>query len=146
MALSLALCLLSVFWHPKTVKIFPNIMLGFLLYYLVAMYTREYQKNSLRVLIVSALNTIFAILQSFGIHWFYKPSGRIDGLMCISSHLGMYQALAVPICYWLNPWFVIIPIIGLLLSKCLIANIAVSVAMIIYLREVGKKYGRFGSG
>ena len=135
LALSLALCLLSVFWHPKTVKIFPNIMLGFLLYYLVAMYTKNIKKIACAVLIVSALNTIFAILQSFGIHWFYKPSGRIDGLMCISSHLGMYQALAVPICYWLNPWFVIIPIIGLLLSKCLIANIAVSVAMIIYLRR-----------
>lgn len=41
--------------------------------------------------------------------------------MCLSTHLGAYQAIVLPICYALNPFFVIVPIIGIVLSKSITA-------------------------
>ena len=113
----LGLCALSISLHPKTIVMFVPIFLGFLLYYLVVNYTKNIKKLLYVIIAISFLNTIFAVLQFFHIDLIYKTFNRIDGLMCISSHLGAYQAIALPICYIVNPFLSIIPLIGLLLSK-----------------------------
>ena len=128
-------CVLSVYFHPKTITNFHNIFLGFLLYYLVVSYTRNVKSVLKVVLFVSLFNTIFAILQFFDIHWIYHKTPEIIGLMVLKSHLGIYQALAIPICYALNPWLSIIPIIGLLLSKSLTAIIPAIIGMAYLLRN-----------
>ena len=115
------MCFLSVCFHPIGIRLFGNILFGFLLYYLVIVYTKDYKKIFKIILLVSLLNTIFAILQFFHINLIYRATGRIDGLMCMSTHLGIYQVIALPICYALNPFFAIIPIIGILLSKSVTA-------------------------
>jgi len=117
----LGLCALSVLLHPKTLSAFILLFLGVLLYYLVVSYTKN-TKNIKRLLYViigiSALNTLFAILQFFKINIIYNLwLGSIVGMMFTPSHLGAYQALALPICYAVNPFLAIIPLIGLFLSK-----------------------------
>lgn len=113
--------LISVFLHPISVRNFGNVFLGFLLYYLVVVYTKDYKKLFKFIAIVSIINCAFSLLQYFGIHLIYRPTGRIDGLMCLSTHLGVYQAIALPICYAVNPWLIIFPIITITLSKSITA-------------------------
>lgn len=117
------LCILGVFLHPKTIQNFHNIFLGFILYYLVVVYTKN-TKSVLKVVVaVALLNTVFSILQCFGNYFPYKPKPDIIGLMSYKSQLGIYQGLALPICYAFNPFLSIIPLIGLLLSKSVTAII-----------------------
>lgn len=108
---------LSVCFHPIGVKVFGGILLGFLLYYLVTVYVKDYRKLFKFILCASALNTIFALLQFFGINLIYRATGRIDGLMCSSVHLGAYQLIVLPVCYAINPLLALIPITGIILSK-----------------------------
>lgn len=133
-------CILGVFLHPKTIQNFHNILLGFLLYYLVVVYTKNI-KTVLKVVVVAALlNTIFAIFQFFNVFLIYHPRySEIFGLMNYKSQLGIYQGLALPICYALNPYLSIIPLIGLLLSKSVTAIIPAIIGMI-YLLIKRKKF------
>lgn len=117
--------LLSIFLHPLGVKNFVTVFLGFLLYYLAVVYTKSPKRVLMAVVIIAVLNTVFAVLQYFKINLLYSPTGRSDGLMCLSSHLGVYQALAMPVCYSAHPLLLFIPLAGLLLSKSFLA-IAVS--------------------
>ena len=112
---------LLVLLHPISVRMFGNIFLGILLYYLVTVYTEDYKRIMNSVVFVSILNTVFALLQAVGIFLIYAPTGRIDGLMCTSTHLGIYQTIALPICYAVNPWLTIFPIISIVLSKSVAA-------------------------
>jgi len=130
-----ALCIWSVFLHPKTIQNFYNIFLGFLLYYLVVTYTKNAKSILKVVVIVATLNTLFAILQFFHINLIYYPKADIIGLMSYKSQLGIYQALALPICYTLNPYLSIIPLIGLLLSKSVTAIIPAIIGMAYLFRK-----------
>ena len=138
MALFLGLCALSVTFYPKTFLSFIPIFLGILFYYLVVCYAKNIKKLLYPILLVSALNTFFAILQFFKIYWIYNPptsdnyiiQGRYDGLMAISNHLGIYQALALPVCYAIHPLFSIIPLTGLLLSKSATGILAGAIGMV----------------
>ena len=135
LSLFLVACLVSVFLHPISIKISVNIFLGFLLYKLVIEYTKNIKLVLIPIVIVCILNTIFAVMQSFGIHLIYNDTGRIDGLMKISSHLGAYQALSIPILCIFNPILAIIPLIGLVLSKTFTAIVGVFIGMIYLLRK-----------
>ena len=128
----MGLWFISVFLYPKTIGNFASIFLGFLLYYMAIKYTKNIKRILWAVVAVSALNTIFAILQFLGIHFIYNATGRSDGLMLISNHLGVYQAIAMPICYLINPYLAIIPFIGLLLSKSIL-GLLVGLAGMFYL-------------
>ncbi len=134
----LGLCALSVYFHPKTISAFIPIILGVLLYYLVVKYTKNVKKITYVIILISALNTIFAVLQFFKINLIYTNLWGISGLMCQTSQLGTYQALAFPICYMVNPILSIIPLIGLLLSKSYTPIIATLIGMI-YLRYPQRK-------
>ena len=131
----LGLCIWSVFLHPKTIQNFHNILLGFLLYYLVVSYSKNVREILKVVVAVSALNTLFSILQFFHINFIYYPKADIIGLMSYKSQLGIYQALALPICYALNPFLSIIPLIGLLLSKSVTAIIPAIIGMAYLFRK-----------
>jgi hypothetical protein len=139
-ALFVLFCL-SVYWHPIGIKIFWNILCGFLLYYLVKVYTKNYKKLLWIILVVAFLNTIFALLQNFGIYLIYNPTGRNDGLMCLSTHLGIYQAVALPIAYSIHPLLVVIPAIGIWLSKSITAIIIMFVFFGIYFKNKILKFG-----
>ncbi len=130
-----AICIWSVFLHPKTIQNFQNIFLGFLLYYLVVSYTKNVKSILKIVVIISVLNTIFAILQFFHINLIYYPKADIIGLMSYKSQLGIYQVLALPICCVLNPYLSIIPLIGLLLSKSVTAIIPAAAGMAFLFRK-----------
>lgn len=107
------MCVVSVLFHPKTVMSFTPVLCGFLLYYLIVVYTKNIKSLLLPIVIISALNTFFAILQFFNIRFPYGSAG----LMCSASHLGTYQAIALPICFYLHPFLSIIPLVGILISK-----------------------------
>lgn len=128
-------CAWNVFPHPKTIQSFPTVFLGFLLYYLVVTYTKNIKSILKVVVVVSALNTIFAILQSFGIYWPFQHNSNIIGLMSLKTNLGIYQAISIPICYIFNPYLSIIPAIGLVLSKSGTAIIPAIIGMIYLFRH-----------
>lgn len=124
-------CAFSVVMHPKTMSAFIPVFLGFLFYYLVVSYIKDIKKLLYIIVIVSALNTCFAVLQFFRINIIYNLwSGSVVGMMFSPSHLGTYQAIALPICYMINPLLAIIPFIGLLLSKSFTPLLAVTVGML----------------
>lgn len=130
--------IVSIYVRPSTIKTFPIIMLGFLLFYLVSTYTKIKSIRSIFMVIafVSLLNTIFSVLQVFNINWIYMPKEKeIFGLMSYKSQLGIYQALAIPICYCLNPFLSLIPILGLLLSKSATALIPAVIGMLYFFRK-----------
>jgi len=122
-AILFVVCAWNMFPHPITIKSFPTVFLGFLLYYLIVTYTKNVKSILKIVVVVSALNTIFAIFQSFGVYYPFNHDPNplhdsfIMGLMSYKTNLGIYQAISLPICYVLNPYLAIIPAIGLALSK-----------------------------
>lgn len=138
-----ALFALSVYFHPIGIRSFGNIVLGFLLYYMTIVCVKNYKILFKFIFAVSLLNTIFAILQLFHINLIYNNAkdmgGTIYGLMCISNQLGFYQALSIPICYALNPYLVIVPLTGLILSKSILGSMAMSVGMVYLLYPKIKK-------
>lgn len=127
--LFLLTCFVNVFFHPSGLQNFGYILFGFLIYYCVVTRVKNIRPLLWVIFSVALLNTIFAVLQVFDINLIYSVTGRIDGLMTISNHLGIYQALALPVCYVLNPYLAIVPLIGLLLSKCVTAVVAGLVGM-----------------
>ena len=144
LGLLLIVCILGVIWHTKTIKSFYSIFLGFLLFYLVATYTKNIKPVLKIIVVVSILNTLFAVLQFFNINLIYSPKytvntsfggSEIFGLMSYKTQLGIYQALSIPICYLFNPFLSIIPLIGLLLSKSLTAVICALIGSFYLLRE-----------
>lgn len=120
--------------HNSTLPLFVPVLLGFLLYKTVVSSTRNMKIVLWAVFVVASLNTVFSVLQFFDIHLLYKPHG-VHGLMMIKNHLGVYQALAIPLCYALNPWLAIIPVIGLVLAKSSTGAIAAIIGILYVMRE-----------
>lgn len=125
LSLFLVTCLVSIFLHPISVKMSVNIFLGFILYKLVVEHTRNIKLVLIPIAIVGVLNSIFAVLQYFDINLIYNDMDRTYGLMKIENHLGIYQALSIPILYTFSPVLAIIPLIGLVLSKTMTALVGV---------------------
>jgi len=128
-------CIVSIFLHPISIKSFPNILLGFLLYKTVYEYSLDIKKILFPVFLVCMMNFTFAVIQSHGIGFIYNSTGRIDGLMKISTHLGVYQALSFPICLMLNPVLCVFPLISLYLAHSHTAFIAISAGLIYLFRK-----------
>ncbi len=116
------LCLLGMLLSPIGLIVFSTIFLSFLFYYIVYTRISSYKTIIYPIVIVSTLNTVFAILQTLG-------HQRADGLMFLSNHMAFYQALATPICYLLNPWFSLIPMVGLALSGSYVPLVAMLIGM-----------------
>ncbi len=134
-AILLLVFILGVFFHPNTITTFHNIFLGFLLYYMVVVYSKNTKMILKAIVFVSLLNSVFAVLQFFNIHPIYKPTNEIIGLMGYKTHLGIYQGIAVPLCYSIHPALAIIPLIGLILSKSCTAIVATAIGMAYLLRK-----------
>jgi len=113
LALFLFVSLVSVILHPKSVLVFGNIFLGFLLYKLTFEHARHIRLLLFAVVIVSIFNFIAQMSQLLGVRFIYQYAG----LMKNPSHLGTYYALSIPIFYIFSPVLTIIPIVGLLLTK-----------------------------
>ncbi len=112
---------ISLYFSPIGIKLFYFVFLSFLLYYSVVVYVKNYKCLYVPIFFVVVLNTIFAVLQHFNIDPIYTPIGRCDGLMRMSTHMGAYQAITLPIVFELNPWLAIIPLISIVLSKSMTA-------------------------
>ncbi len=139
--LFLLYCFVGLFGCPKGIGCFENIFLYFLLYYFVSTGKTNFRFLSLAIFFVSMLNTVFALGQFFDINWLFKPVSGIGGLMRISNHLGIFQALSLPIIYALNPYLAFIPLLGLMLSKCATAILASIVGMSYLLWQKRHKMG-----
>ena len=131
------ICAVNVYFHPRTIKEFPIVVLGFLLFYLVSTYAdvRNLKPVFKIIFFVSLLNTIFSILQFFNIHLIYTPTDNIIGLMGYKTQLGIYQALALPICFVIHPLLSIVPLVGLILSKSATAILPAILGMYYLLRK-----------
>ena len=95
----IASCLISCLIHPISIKVFSNIFLGFLLYKLTYEYTQRIRLLLFTIVIVSMLNFIFQMLQSFGINFIYSYAGLITKsfrhILCsIYTYMLYVQSLA----------------------------------------------------
>ena len=131
------MCILSVYIHPKTISNFPTVLFGFLIYYLVYSYVNlSHIKIIFKIIaFVAAINTFFAILQYFNVYLIYRPKAEIFGLMSYKTHLGIYEALSIPICYAINPFLSIVPITGLMLSGSATSIIPAIIGMVFFHRK-----------
>lgn len=131
-----AVFLVNMILHPKTIPSFTPILFGFLLFYLVVAYSFYLKRLFYCIAAVAFLNTLFTVLQYNGIRLIYS-GGRLDGLMCITNHLAIYQALSIPICYFINPFFIIIPFISLILSGNMTALVGATVGiMYLFIKKI----------
>jgi len=134
-AILFGLTMFNVLLHPKGVVLLPYIFLGFLLYYIIVAYVKDIRSIVYPMLIVASLNTLFALLQLVGVHFPYSDTMRCDGVMFLSSHMALYQAISIPLIYMISPWLIIIPIVGLLLSGSIVPLVASLIGMTFLLRR-----------
>lgn len=144
-------CLITVFLHPLSVRYILNIFLGFILYKVVYEYAKNIKLILIPVIIVCILNVILSTIQSFGIRLIFHPpfgqSPSIVGFMRSPTHLGIYQALSIPVCFIFNPLLAIIPIISLFFAHSHTAFLGFWIGMIyIFKKRIGSVLSFFISG
>lgn len=134
-------CLISVFLHPISVKVFPNIFLGFLLYKIVFEYAKNIKIILSPIIITSLLNCLFIAFQF--VHFFpiYNNVPNICGLLKNSTHSGIYEALSFPIIYLFNPVLSIFPILGVLIINSQTAELGLIAGFMYLLRRKIKEMG-----
>lgn len=129
--------IISIYRHPSTIGSFSIIGFGVLLFYLVSVYSCQKIINDVFkvIIFVSFVNSVFAILQFFGINLIYHPKHEIVGLMSYKTQLGIYQAIAVPIAFSIHPLLALIPLPGLILAKSGTALFGVIFGMMYFFRN-----------
>jgi len=109
---------------------FIYIFAGMLLFYTIYCYADRPEIYIKPILAVCILNLILTIAQITGHDFMYKYAPSICGFMGISSQLGQYSALSLPIVFFINPWLTLIPIITLACAKSISAILAGFAGMI----------------
>lgn len=96
---------------------FLYILAGFLLFKIAFCHVRKPERFLIPILLVCIFNLILAILQTNGIDIVYTYRNSICGRMGISSQLGSYSAMTLPIVSFINPFLAVIPLTCLFLAK-----------------------------
>ena len=104
---------------------FIYLFAGVLLFHTVYCHAENIKQYLTPILAVCILNFILAVAQITGhdFMWFNRPS--LCGFMSVSSQLGQYSALSVPLLYIVNPYLALIPLATLFMAKSVSAIVAV---------------------
>jgi O-antigen ligase len=96
---------------------FIYVFTGVLLFYLVYTYADNIKQYLKPILYVCIINALLAFAQKFNHDFMWTNTPSLCGFMETSSQLGQYSALAFPLLFFLNPFYALIPLSTLILSK-----------------------------
>lgn len=108
------------------------ILAGFLLFKTVFEHVRFPERFLMPLILVCFLNLVFVILQTKGIDLIYTYRYSNCGLMGISSQLGSYSAMALPLLLFLHPILVVLPVLSLFFAKSFSPIFAVIIGFICF--------------
>ncbi len=108
---------------------FIYILAGVLLYKTVYCYAENIKQYFKPILAVCILNLILVLAQLTGHDFMWTNAPSVSGFASISSQLGQYSALSLPLVYLIHPLLSIIPLITLILSKSVSAILATFVGI-----------------
>jgi len=125
------ICFLNIFIAktPFSNIAMTNILFALLLYYLIVCYAKNIKCIFKILVALSILNTLLAIFQKFGIDFVYDNSSECCAFLATSAFHGDFQALVLPLAFYLHPLLAIFPIVGLVLSKSATGLAAVAVGL-----------------
>ena len=134
-------CFLNIFIAktPFSNMALTNILFALLLYYLIVCYAKNIRCIFKVLVALSIINTLLAVFQRFGIDFVYATSSECSAFLGTSAFHGDFQALVLPLAFFLHPLLVVFPIAGLVLSKSATGLMAVSVGLTFLL--VRRKHG-----
>ena len=138
------ICFLNIFIAktPFSNIALTNILFALLLYYLIVCYTKNV-RCIFRVLVaLSIMNASLATFQRFGIDFVYDTSSECCAFMGTSGFHGDFQALVLPLAFYLHPLLAIFPVTGLVLSKSAtgLAAVAVGLTFLLIRKKLGPIY------
>lgn len=111
---------------------FIYVFAGILLFYTVYCHAEDPSNYLTPILIVCVMNFILVIAQMLGHDFVWKHAPSICGFFAISSQLGQYSAMSLPVLAFISPWLAIIPIVTLYLSNSISSIVALSVGVIFW--------------
>jgi len=105
------------------------LLCGSLVYHFVK---KDYKGENYKyvLLAVTTATVVIATLQYFGKDIFFYAEMETPGLMILPGYMGQFCAIVAPVIATVHPAFLIIPIIGLALSKSIVSIGAFCVAML----------------
>lgn len=112
-------CFLSIFIAktPLSNMAMTNILFALLFYYLIVCYTKDIRCIFKVLVALSIVNTLLALFQRFGIDFVFDESSECCAFLATSAFHGDFQALVLPLAFYLHPLLAVFPIVGLVLSK-----------------------------
>ncbi len=119
---------------------FIYVFAGVLLFRTVYCHAENPKSYLTPILAVCSINLILVIAQLFGHDFMWHNAQSIGGFLGISSQLGQYSALSIPILAFINPWLIIIPWITLYASGSISSMVALSAGMIFLCWQRKKKW------
>ena len=117
---------------------FIYVLAGVLLLRTVYCHAENIKQYFTPILIVCILNLILVTAQLTGHDFMWTNRPSLCGFMSISSQLGQYSALSIPLVFSINPYLAIIPLITLIASKSVSAILATFIGAIVFLALVGR--------
>lgn len=96
---------------------FIYVFCGVLLFYIVYCYADIKENYFKPIIAVCVINAILVSAQLADKDFIWTNAPSICGFMETSSQLGQYSALALPLFFHLNPWYILIPAFTLFASK-----------------------------
>jgi len=104
---------------------FIYLFAGILLFHTVYCHAENIKQYLTPILAVCILNLVLVIAQLTGHDFMWTNAPSFCGFMSISSQLGQYSALSVPLAFSISPYLAVIPLVTLFLSKSVSAILAV---------------------
>lgn len=118
------------FWLSSAEFIY--VFAGVLLFYTVYCHAESPKNYLTPILIVCGMNFVLVIAQLSGHDFLWKHAPSVCGFFGISSQLGQYSALSIPVLFFINPYLAIIPLTTLFAAKSISAILAVFVGAILF--------------
>ncbi len=112
------------FWMSSAGFIY--ILAGVLLFYTVYSHAEDSKNYLTPILAVCSVNLILVVAQLLGHDFMWSNNLSIGGFMGISSQLGQYSAMSIPVLAFISPWLVVIPLFTLYASGSISSIVALS--------------------
>ena len=111
---------------------FIYILAGAMLFHTVYCHADNITQYFKPILAVCILNLILVLAQITGHDFMWTSTPSLCGFASISSQLGQYSALSIPLLYFINPYLILIPLITLIASKSISSIVALCIGIIFF--------------
>ena len=120
---------------------FIYVFCGVLLFQIVYCYAEDIKQYFKPIVYICVLNLLLTSIQIFNYDFMWTNAPSLCGFMGISSQLGQYSAMSIPILMFISPWLAIIPLCTLFMAKSVSSIVACAFGMAVFsvLRHVRKE-------